>query len=419
MVVSSTLVNVSDDAEVRLVSLLAEGAPAHLLGGTFQADCQKCIEAGEAGPLLSTVLKDAGAMAALLTIEADDEAVAAFSLLAALLERANRPSHDLASALLQTTAVPESEERKIALLAALYNLRSDANEKVELLRHMIELAGKASAQQPNQLLAPNGSLGHLLSCEGDDESTLPKATCLDASQPPLVSLLDSWHIQDRVALYQAITSTLPASDVRKQRFVLLLVASFTAANGTSDVAREAAQEAAVGVIRDPVSLFALQRNLLALPAIQALSQTQPVLLELLRVFQEGTLADYRALLQAKGGVTGVLAPWALNPELCERNMRILSLCSVAAHREEIPYSAVVETLQLTSEAEVESWVIAAVSSGLLQAKMDQLQHKVLVERSVVRRFDAAQWKLLQTRLRMWKQNVGSILTALKESQAGT
>lgn len=99
-------------------------------------------------------------------------------------------------------------------------------------------------------------------------------------------------------------------------------------------------------------------------------------------------------------------------------MRILSLCSLSAEHEEIPYSVVAKTLLLPSEDEVESWVIAAVSSGLLSAKMDQLQQKVMVERCVVRKFDMAQWKILQSRLKTWKQNVGGVIGGLKQSQNG-
>jgi len=64
---------------------------------------------------------------------------------------------------------------------------------------------------------------------------------------------------------------------------------------------------------------------------------------------------------------------------------------------------------------VESWVIAAVSSGLLSAKMDQLQNKVVVQRCVVRKFDMEQCKAVQTRLHAWKKNVGGILEAYRQS----
>jgi translation initiation factor 3 subunit M len=195
------------------------------------------------------------------------------------------------------------------------------------------------------------------------------------------------------------------------------VASYSGSDGGSDQAVEVAVEAAVGAVRDPVSLFVMQRNLLTYPAVQALQAKHPLLLGLLRVFQEGQLVDYNSFLQANGGADRVLKNWALDAAMCSRNMRVLSLCALAADRgEEIPYSLVAEALQLPSVSDVESWVIDAVSTGLLLAKMDQLQQKVIVERSVVRKFDTEQWKALQTRLRLWKQSVGSVLAALKESQ---
>jgi translation initiation factor 3 subunit M len=142
-------------------------------------------------------------------------------------------------------------------------------------------------------------------------------------------------------------------------------------------------------------------------------ETAP-LFALLKVFQEGKLEDYQSFINSNGG-DSVLSQWGLLPDECTRHIRILSLCSLAAEHEEIPYQVVADTLQ-TNPGDVEKWVIAAVSSGLLSAKMDQLQQQVIVERCVVRKFDMEQWKALQSRLRLWKQNVGGILEAYKQSQ---
>lgn len=139
---------------------------------------------------------------------------------------------------------------------------------------------------------------------------------------------------------------------------------------------------------------------------------------MLQVFQEGKLDEYNAFINSNGGAAAVLQPYGLAEDVCVRQMRILSLCSLSSEHEEIPYSVVAKTLLLPSEDEVESWVIAAVSSGLLSAKMDQLQQKVMVERCVVRKFDMEQWKILQSRLKVWKQNVGGVINGLKQSQSG-
>lgn len=382
---SSALVNVAEDAELRLVRLLADSSES--TGPNFVQDCESCIVHGDAAQLMRTIMAEQGAIAALISME--EEAVSAVSLLAALLDRVkNTNSSQLVEELANSVihAVPSDAtdvSRPISLLAMLYNMRSDPLEKVGLLVKMI---GLAAARQPS-LLETNGSvLGKWM-----DSSRLP-------------AMLDEWNVQpaDRRDLYRAAAEGA-WSPLVKQQFTLLVVQTYK----DSDIDKEgleSSQKAAIGAIRDPVSLFVQQRNILALPAIQALQKNSAPLLALLTVFQEGKLGDYHSFIKNNGG-DAVLAQWGLSSEDCVRHMRILSLCSLAAEHEEIPYQVVADTLQTTS-ADVEKWVIAAVSSGLLSAKMDQLQQKVIVERSVVRKFDLNQWKALQSRLNLWKQNVG-------------
>ena len=111
---------------------------------------------------------------------------------------------------------------------------------------------------------------------------------------------------------------------------------------------------------------------------------------------------------------GISVSWQLkvpNNDFCSR------CSSLATEHEEIPYDAIASTLRV-DEDDVESWVIAAVSSGLVSAKMDQLvQRVVMVEKCAVRRFGIEQWKILQERLNVWKKNVKGVLDGLKQSQA--
>lgn len=110
-----------------------------------------------------------------------------------------------------------------------------------------------------------------------------------------------------------------------------------------------------------------------------------------------------------------MSTFDINEENAIRHIRLLSLCSLATEHEEIPYSAIASTLKIDN-ADVETWVIDGVSSGLLTAKIDQLQEVVIVEKCVVRRFGVKQWKVLQQRLNLWKCNVANVLESLKKSQ---
>lgn len=187
---SSTLVNVAEDAENRLVALLApSGRP------TFVQDCEQCLLNGDAAGLLKVIISDQGAMNQLLKGEE-----AAFSLLAALLERVAAPDQEaqLADALANAVETQlTNPDQKIRLLSALYNLRSRPHEKCALLVRMIQLAPSL-----------NGRLEELV----DD----------------VVLLLDGWSVppEARRPLYRAIAQK---DGSRKQKFTLLLVETYNEA----------------------------------------------------------------------------------------------------------------------------------------------------------------------------------------------
>ncbi len=184
-----------------------------------------------------------------------------------------------------------------------------------------------------------------------------------------------------------------------------------------DLARKYACEASVYAISDPINLFSTQRRILSLPAVSALSKLQPALYDLLKIFMEGKLQDYRDFNSMPDKIS-VFSTFHLDENECMKNISLLSLVSLAGEHEEIPYGAIASTLSIPEE-EVEHWVIRAVSSGLMEAKMDQLRKVVLVERCAARQFGMKEWTALKIRLDTWKSNVRGVLDALKKSSAAT
>lgn len=435
---SSRLVNVAEDAELRLISLLGEHSPTLNV-----SQCESCSDTSE---LFQLILSDGSCVSAfVLQIQDDEEAVGGFALLVALIPDHDTPStqgqvSSLAKAVMEAGAAKdltsESASRKLKLLSVLYNLRSSVVDKLAILQSLISVASNF----PSLFLRPRDPLGSLLASTEESEDrrpptggdrggrTNPRQVSLRPSTPRIVFLLESWRVtaEQRFSVYDTIVRAFEKNapdDIRKQRFLLLLIGCLPSNN--KDMLT-AAKDAAIGAIRDPISLFAHQRNMLHIPAVQALATSEPILFGLLNIFQEGKLSDYDAFLQKNGGQDAVLLPWGLDPLSCRRNMRILSLCSLASEHEEIPYQNIAETLQIEYDSStlsnynttlhVEAQVIAAVNSGLLQAKMDQLSQKVLVERCVVRKFDLPQWVSLQSRLKAWKESVASILDAMEQAQ---
>jgi len=97
---------------------------------------------------------------------------------------------------------------------------------------------------------------------------------------------------------------------------------------------------------------------------------------------------------------------------CLKKIRFLSLATLASENHEIPYSLVAETLNIPEE-DVETWIILAISAGLIEAKMDQLRNIVVISRCTQRVFTIAQWKQLSDRLRVWKDNVRGLLHVVR------
>lgn len=411
---STTLVNTADAAELRLVHFLGD----HDATNPFVLSCENAINQADAATLLQTIASHKPAMDKLV-LSPSEEGIGAFSLLAALLDRVEDASlaNDVMKRLViaveaNSNNVGAAVENKIGMLCALYNLRSGA-EKCFILSRILSYAAFSGDASSVMSLLPNrkSTLGQLLE-ENNLERLLEGFGGVENADKRSLFLIAS-NVVGRVAeiskekdMDQEATASLAA----KQRFLLKMLGTYADTSEIDEDARTAATHAAIGAINNPVSLFNEQRCIMSLLPIIDLKNKKPEIHALLSIFQEGKLEDFQSFIKSN---PTTCADYNISEDDAIRHMRLLSLCSLATEHEEIPYDAIATTLQV-DQSEVENWVIAAVSSGLLSAKMDQLQHVVMVERCVVRRFGIEQWKILQNRLDMWKKNVKSVLDGLKQ-----
>lgn len=214
---SSTLVNISENADVHLIHLLTENAPSDLLGKTFAADCEGLIANANAPGLLQTILKDDGAMTSLFNIGPQlEDCVSAFLLLASLIQRIPSEQDQSAVAAEVAEAIYKATKfdtvKRIAMLAALYNLRVDGVERCRLLEMIVKLS--SSSPDLNQMLLEGQPLGDMLSANY------------------LQKLMEFWNVPvlERRNLYHVVAhgiSTLEGSEKRKQRLLLLFLDTYT------------------------------------------------------------------------------------------------------------------------------------------------------------------------------------------------
>jgi len=171
-----------------------------------------------------------------------------------------------------------------------------------------------------------------------------------------------------------------------------------------------ARQAAIEAIRLP-QVVQLD-NLLGLAAIQQLEQTQPLLLELLKIFAEGSPAAYT---QFHDSHPGFLESLGLTHQDCQQKQRVLALTALAFGRDEVAYGEVAKELGV-DEGEVETWIIDVVAMGIVDARLDQSRRVVLVNRVTLRSLTTEHWEQMSSRLALWRENLVALLTVVQQNK---
>lgn len=257
------------------------------------------------------------------------------------------------------------------------------------------------------------------------QSTKPSISQLEVLSD-FFSNLEEWKknwrqltVENERQLYLLVSETLGAAGKGSEahQFLIKYLATFSGKEGDlSKATSELAIKGVIGAVKEPLAALTSSANLLGLPAIKQLANdaNHKAVHQLLQIFSFGKLADF---LEYEKEHPKVLAQYSIDREKALRDMRLLSLSLLAGEYEEIPYSAVSATLQVP-ETEVEAWVVQAITARLIEAKMDQQQEVVMVTRATHRHFSHQDWAKLQEKLHIWKQNVSSLLTTLRDKKGG-
>ena len=181
-------------------------------------------------------------------------------------------------------------------------------------------------------------------------------------------------VKGRRTLLKALAESFSSSEVetrRAQSFRLRYLRALdeTAAPAASDVALAA--ECARDALRDPFTWFRERQDLLSIKAVKALEKStkeHKQLYSLLVVFATKQFAELVAFAEANSSSFSDLK---LDRVKLESDMRLLSLCALAAEAETVSYAAIANALVVPA-ADVETWVVKALTNDLIECKMDQL-----------------------------------------------
>mmetsp|Transcript_21107 Transcript_21107/g.67276 ORF Transcript_21107/g.67276 Transcript_21107/m.67276 type:complete len:470 (+) Transcript_21107:152-1561(+) len=159
------------------------------------------------------------------------------------------------------------------------------------------------------------------------------------------------------------------------------------------------------------SLTASASAIAQFSAIKALadSGSHKVLFQLLSIFAAEGLDEFQSFAKANPTAINDLG---LSEDACLKNIRFLTLASLAANSETVSYTTIASKLQVDS-AEVETWVIEGITCKVIDAKMDQLNQTIVINRGSQRLLTDRQWEDVHAKLVSWKENVGSLLATIK------
>jgi translation initiation factor 3 subunit M len=154
-----------------------------------------------------------------------------------------------------------------------------------------------------------------------------------------------------------------------------------------------------------------QLSRLPVVAAQRDSKVGSAAYECLQVFTSGNIAAFTTFANSN---SAFLKENNLDEQKLTSDIRTLTLCTLGMEHTRLSYAKLMEELQLADHDAVEEAVIEAVTSGLLDAQIDQENGEVIIRRSTERQFHDKEWDSITTKLDAWKLAINRTLTVLAE-----
>eukprot|EP00931_Biecheleriopsis_adriatica_P006264 TRINITY_DN10768_c0_g2_i1.p1 TRINITY_DN10768_c0_g2~~TRINITY_DN10768_c0_g2_i1.p1 ORF type:complete len:422 (+),score=129.46 TRINITY_DN10768_c0_g2_i1:44-1309(+) len=241
---------------------------------------------------------------------------------------------------------------------------------------------------------------------------------------PYLDYLDAWMadwesyltMDDKRALYADLSKYM--RDFGKKVDAFLYLKQFHASfqgESAENLNKQEVADATIQLIKDAIALPSVIQfdDILALDTVQALRKTnQEGLVKLCEVFLSGTVDDLKDFQKKNGKV---FEDHGLNYQEVMSKIRLLTLATMAQGQSELSLDDIAKRLE-ESPTNVEPWVVRAISEGVIDGRIDQLNRKVLVKSSFQRKFEKAEWAFLDSKLTQWVDNLEQVIKFLGEQK---
>lgn len=241
---------------------------------------------------------------------------------------------------------------------------------------------------------------------------------------PYLEYLDAWmvdwerHIDkdDKRNLYRSISTYMRQLGKRIDAFQhLKKYHQLYQGEDKAALKKDDVVEATVQLLKDAIMLPTIIQfdDILNYDTVKALSKTkQGDLVKLCGVFLSGTVNELRDFHSKN---KKMFTEYDLKFEDNLAKIRLLTLATMAHGRSEIALSEVASALE-ENEENVERWVVRAISEGVIDGRIDQLNHKVLVKSSFQRKFEKEEWGFLDNKLSQWIDNLENVIKFIGEQK---
>jgi len=246
--------------------------------------------------------------------------------------------------------------------------------------------------------------------------------------PQILAWVKSWHtsnstavpLRDLQSLSSLLLSNIPVDHSLSFTIRLQHLNSFTAANSdysdvlsTDSSIKQTVTELIKEIINNEERILEIE-ELKEAPIVQHLAKQlgNEGLSQTLTMLSSGTLKDIEG-----DAVKRFAADNQIDQSKMKHKIKLLELTRVGQAGKEVSYEEVRDRLGLGSaegwEDEVESWVVDAISVGVIEARLDQLRKVVIVDRVAQREFGKEQWEQIGSKLSTWKKTVGDLMAMIE------
>jgi len=329
-------------------------------------------------------------------------------------------------------------ESFFALVMSCFKDFEDLETLTTAVESMSELLGKRADQQPElrlRLLMQlyntfTDSMPPRFSIFKNVVSYAAKANLFDQVIPYL-KYLDAWMVDwknedfkvgtrmcavDERSLFLDLSKYMRDLGKRVDAFLYLKrYAQLFQGAKESEMKDENIEKATIGLLQDALQLPAVIQfdDLLDYSTVKALTKGKHAkLIELCKLFLNGDVKDLDAFNKKNAAV---FKDYDINFQEAMSKMRLLTLATAVHGKSEISLSEVAVAIE-EKEENVERWVVRALSEGVIDGRIDQLNHKVLVKSSFQREFGKAEWAFLDSKLTQWTENLDRVIKFIGEQK---